>query len=91
MTVLPTEEPETIPQSAEEMTATLAGPPLDQPATRLVNEMKKLAISVRSRKAPKIIKSAMKRKESRGLHFNIDYPKLLDEAKDTVLIPSEIF
>ena len=37
-----------------------------------------------------IIKSAMKRKESRGLHYNIDYPKTLREAKDTILTPSEI-
>ena len=38
-----------------------------------------------------IIKSAMKRKESRGLHFNIDYPKMLKEAKDTILTQAEIF
>ena len=38
-----------------------------------------------------IIKSAMKRKESRGLHFNIDYPATLSEAKDTLLSPAEIF
>jgi L-aspartate oxidase len=27
------------------------------------------------------------RKESRGLHFTLDYPDLLPEAADTVLIP----
>ena len=35
VTVLPTEEPDTMPQRAEEMTATLAGPPLAEPAREL--------------------------------------------------------
>ena len=56
VTVLPTEEPETIPHNAEEITATLAGPPDDQPAMRFAKEMKKFAIPVRSRNAPKIMK-----------------------------------
>ena len=34
-----------------------------------------------------IIQSAIRRKESRGLHFTLDYPALLKEARDTVLIP----
>ena len=34
-----------------------------------------------------IIRSALARHESRGLHFNMDYPELLAEAKDTVLVP----
>ena len=34
-----------------------------------------------------IIRSALSRKESRGLHYTLDYPKLLPEAKDTVLVP----
>jgi L-aspartate oxidase len=34
-----------------------------------------------------IVKSALARKESRGLHFITDYPDLLDEAVDTVLVP----
>ena len=59
VTVLPTEEPETMPQRAEEMTATLAGPPEDQPASLLAREMKKLAMPVRSRKAPKMMKRTM--------------------------------
>ena len=33
--MLPTEEPDTIPQRAEEMTATFAGPPAAEPATEL--------------------------------------------------------
>ncbi len=32
-----------------------------------------------------IIKSAMMRKESRGLHYTLDFPDLLPEIKDTVL------
>jgi len=32
-----------------------------------------------------MIKSAVLRKESRGLHYNIDYPKKLSKPKDTVL------
>lgn len=32
-----------------------------------------------------IVESAMLRHESRGLHFNVDYPDLLDEPEDTVL------
>jgi L-aspartate oxidase len=35
-----------------------------------------------------IVSSALKRKESRGLHFSRDYPELLPEARDTVLKPS---
>jgi L-aspartate oxidase len=34
-----------------------------------------------------IIRSALNRHESRGLHYTLDYPDLLPEAKDTVLIP----
>ncbi len=34
-----------------------------------------------------IVKSAMQRKESRGLHCNVDYPELLGVAKDTILVP----
>jgi L-aspartate oxidase len=32
-----------------------------------------------------IVKSAMERHESRGLNFNIDYPKKLKEIKDTIM------
>jgi L-aspartate oxidase len=35
-----------------------------------------------------IIRSAMERKESRGLHFSIDYPELGRIARDTVLVPT---
>jgi len=34
-----------------------------------------------------IIRSALSRHESRGLHFTLDYPKTAKEAKDTVLVP----
>lgn len=34
-----------------------------------------------------IIKSAMARKESRGLHYTLDYPNMLPEARDTILQP----
>ncbi|HLD65804.1 MAG TPA: L-aspartate oxidase [Pseudomonas sp.] len=34
-----------------------------------------------------IIRSAMQRKESRGLHFTLDYPDQLPEARDTILVP----
>ena len=59
VTVLPTEEPDTMPHRAEEMTATLAGPPEDQPARRLAKLMKKLAMPVRSRNAPKMMNRTM--------------------------------
>lgn len=35
-----------------------------------------------------IVLSAMERKESRGLHFTLDYPKQLDNPKPTILIPA---
>ena len=34
-----------------------------------------------------IIRSALERKESRGLHFTLDYPELLPTPKNTVLTP----
>ncbi|MDO8860760.1 L-aspartate oxidase [Haliea sp. E1-2-M8] len=34
-----------------------------------------------------MIRCAQARKESRGLHFTLDYPDLLPEAADTVLVP----
>jgi L-aspartate oxidase len=34
-----------------------------------------------------MIRSAMQRKESRGLHYTLDYPGMLPEARDTVLDP----
>ena len=37
-----------------------------------------------------IIKSAQKRKESRGLHYSLDYPNLLKTASPTILDPSKI-
>jgi L-aspartate oxidase len=34
-----------------------------------------------------IIRSALSRHESRGLHYTLDYPDLLAQANDTVLVP----
>jgi L-aspartate oxidase len=34
-----------------------------------------------------IVRAAMARKESRGLHFSRDYPETLAEARDTILTP----
>lgn len=35
-----------------------------------------------------IICSALQRKESRGLHYTVDYPDLLEVAEDTILTPT---
>ena len=37
--------------------------------------------------AERIIISAMQRKESRGLHYSLDYPELASIAKDTIMVP----
>lgn len=34
-----------------------------------------------------MIMSAMQRKESRGLHYTLDYPQMLPQAQDTILVP----
>jgi L-aspartate oxidase len=34
-----------------------------------------------------IVRSALKRKESRGLHYTLDFPHTLAVARDTVLVP----
>ena len=34
-----------------------------------------------------IIRSALSRHESRGLHYTLDFPKTLAEARDTILVP----
>jgi len=34
-----------------------------------------------------IVRSALARHESRGLHFTLDYPETLPDARDTVLVP----
>jgi L-aspartate oxidase len=34
-----------------------------------------------------IVRSALARHESRGLHYTLDYPELAEEAVDTVLVP----
>ena len=59
VTVLPTEEPETIPQRAEEITATFAGPPTEEPATQFARSIKNAEMLVLSRNAPKMINTTM--------------------------------
>jgi L-aspartate oxidase len=34
-----------------------------------------------------IVRSALSRHESRGLHYTLDFPDMLKQAKDTVLVP----
>mgnify|MGYP003682970713 FL=1 len=34
-----------------------------------------------------IIRCALSRQESRGLHYTLDYPELMEEAKDTLIVP----
>ena len=59
VTVFPTDDPETMPHRAEEMTATFAGPPLERPAILFAKAMKKPAMPVRSRNAPKMMNRTM--------------------------------
>jgi L-aspartate oxidase len=35
-----------------------------------------------------MIRCALSRKESRGLHYTLDYPETAAEAHDTVLLPA---
>ena len=34
-----------------------------------------------------IVRSALKRQESRGLHYTLDYPDLAEEAVNTLVVP----
>ena len=57
--MLATEEPETMPSMAEQTTATFAGPPEKPPTTALLMLMKNSPMPVRSRNAPKMMKTTM--------------------------------
>ncbi len=37
-----------------------------------------------------IVRSALARPESRGLHFNLDHPDTLDRSEDTILFPGSL-
>jgi len=54
---------------------------------RVSNDLIELRNLVTS--AELIVKSAMLRRESRGLHYSRDYPETLAEAESTVLIPEK--
>ena len=59
-TVFETEEPETVPNKAEERTATFAGPPDAPPAIELHKSIKNWPIPVFSSKAPKRMNKKIK-------------------------------
>ena len=51
--------------------------------TKPLLEMRNLA-----RVAQLMVQCAAERKESRGLHYNSDYPELTDIARDSILVPA---
>jgi len=55
----------------------------DYKLTPALIELRNLALV-----AELIIESALMRKESRGLHFTLDYPSLLSQPRDTLLLKS---
>jgi len=50
--------------------------------------LNKRADPVKGVVAELMIRSAMQRHESRGLHYTLDYPEQLAEARDTILTPT---
>ena len=59
VTVFPTEDPDTIPQSAEDTTATFAVPPANRPVMPFARAIKNSEMPVFSRKAPKIMNTTI--------------------------------
>ncbi|VTR31295.1 L-aspartate oxidase [Serratia fonticola] len=55
------------------------------PTFRISNNLLELRNLVQV--AELIVRSAMERKESRGLHYTLDYPDMLPEPKPTILQP----
>ena len=55
---------------------------------RISNDLIELRNLVQT--AELIVRCAQARKESRGLHYSLDYPELAPEAIDTVLVPPQI-
>lgn len=55
---------------------------------RISNDLIELRNLVQT--AELIVRCALARKESRGLHYSLDYPELATQAKDTVLVPQPV-
>ncbi len=55
------------------------------PISRDLIELRNLSLV-----AELIVRSAQSRKESRGLHYSTDYPELLPETRDTILVPEPL-
>jgi L-aspartate oxidase len=54
---------------------------------RITNDLIELRNLVQT--AELIVRCALARKESRGLHYSLDYPDLAIDVKDTILAPQK--